>query len=179
MKYIALLRGINVGGHTVKMERLRELFSELGFQRVRTFIQTGNVFFETDDKDRKDLQQKIEGYLIIALGYSVPTFLLTLNELEEIIRNAPFKNVELTPETRHMIVFLSEPLPEDLTIPLKSPHGDFVILKASDNVAYMLLTLLDGRPTNTDLFFKKIKNIKITSRFYHTTQKILEAAELE
>ena len=44
--YIALLRGINVGGHTVKMERLRGLFGELGLERVRSYIQTGNVFFE-------------------------------------------------------------------------------------------------------------------------------------
>src|SRR3712207_3045843 len=52
MVYIALLGGINVGGHNVKMEHLRQLFAQLGFANVRSYIQTGNVFFETSEDDR-------------------------------------------------------------------------------------------------------------------------------
>ena len=72
MIYIALLRGINVGGHLVKMERLRDLFMELGFTHVRTYIQSGNVFFETTQTDRKGVSQTIEQHLHQALGYEVP-----------------------------------------------------------------------------------------------------------
>lgn len=61
VKYIALLRGVNIGGHQVKMEQLRELFRELGFSSVRSYIQTGNVFFETTDSNRAALTRKIEG----------------------------------------------------------------------------------------------------------------------
>lgn len=49
--FIALLRGINVVGHRVKMERLRELFGELGFSNVRSFIQSSNIFFEANEED--------------------------------------------------------------------------------------------------------------------------------
>ena len=57
MVYIALLGGINVGGHNVKMEHLRQLFTQLGFADVRSYIQTGNVFFETSQDDRHVLTQ--------------------------------------------------------------------------------------------------------------------------
>ncbi len=50
-RYIALLRGVNLGGHTVKMDRLKKLFEELGFKKVETFIASGNVIFETGSKN--------------------------------------------------------------------------------------------------------------------------------
>src|SRR5579872_787535 len=75
MRYIAFLRGINVGGHTVKMERLRQLFTELGLAHVRTYIQSGNVFFETTDSDRARVTGTIEEHLHKVLGYEVPVFL--------------------------------------------------------------------------------------------------------
>ena len=55
MTYTALLRAVNVGGRTVKMERLRDLFSELELGNVRSFIQSGNVFFDTPRLDREEL----------------------------------------------------------------------------------------------------------------------------
>src|SRR5215831_13131357 len=78
--YVALLRGINVGGHTVTMERLRELFRELGYAGVRTYIQTGNVFFESSEQDVQILRSAIERHLRAALGYEVPTCLRTVEE---------------------------------------------------------------------------------------------------
>ncbi len=63
MKYIAFLRGINIGGHQVKMEQLRELFRKLGLTDVRSYIQSGNIFFETAETDRVRLTRKIEQHL--------------------------------------------------------------------------------------------------------------------
>lgn len=71
MVWIALLRGINVGGHMVKMEHLRRSFTELGLTNVRTYIQTGNVFFEAPEDDRAALAQRIEQHLREALGYDI------------------------------------------------------------------------------------------------------------
>jgi uncharacterized protein (DUF1697 family) len=103
--YTAFLRGINVGGHNVKMERLRELFTELGLTNVRSYIQTGNVFFETEATDRRLLTIQIEQQLTDKLGYSVPVFLRTVEELAHSLDVSPFKTLELTPETRHLVVF--------------------------------------------------------------------------
>jgi len=82
--YIAFLRGINVGGHRVKMDRLRELFEELGLSNVSTFIASGNVIFSTDSDDVEALSDQIERHLSRGLGYDVATFLRSPTQLDEI-----------------------------------------------------------------------------------------------
>ena len=89
-RYIAFLRGINIGGHRVKMEDLRDLFSALDFVNVETFIASGNVIFETLDSDVTELEKKIEGHLKKSLGYEVSTFLRTHVELASIVDHSPF-----------------------------------------------------------------------------------------
>ena len=88
MRYIAFLRGINLGGHNVKMDRLRVLFEELGLGDVTTFIASGNVIFDSDERDADTLADRIEAHLAQALGYDVPTFLRTDVELARVGRQA-------------------------------------------------------------------------------------------
>ncbi|MCL4304050.1 MAG: DUF1697 domain-containing protein [Anaerolineae bacterium] len=90
-KYVAFLRAINVGGHTVKMDHLRRLFEAMGFTNVETFIASGNVIFESTEPDKKALERQIEEALQAALGYAVATFNRTTAELGEIARYKPFK----------------------------------------------------------------------------------------
>jgi uncharacterized protein (DUF1697 family) len=89
-RYVALLRAINVGGHTVKMERLRELFAEAGVENVETFIASGNVIFESDSRDGAALEREIEKHLEEALGYEVGTFIRTLDEIAAVANYDPF-----------------------------------------------------------------------------------------
>src|SRR5918994_5060517 len=91
MRCIAFLRGINVGGHQVKMDAVRRTFEALDLDNVATFIASGNVIFETGDPggDPADtevaaLTARIESHLRAALGYEVPTFLRTDSELARI-----------------------------------------------------------------------------------------------
>ena len=76
------------------MERLRALFSELGFSEVETFIASGNAIFETDESDADALEARIEAHLKSALGYEVATFLRTPAELAKVVRNCPFSPAE-------------------------------------------------------------------------------------
>src|SRR3954469_1096146 len=76
-RYIAFLRGINVGGHRVKMDRLRDLFTALGFSNVATFIASGNVIFEAPATDVTELEERIEAQLERSLGYEVEIFVRT------------------------------------------------------------------------------------------------------
>ncbi|MEU9126677.1 DUF1697 domain-containing protein [Kitasatospora sp. NPDC048540] len=176
--YIAFLRAINVGGRTVKMERLRELFAELGLERVRSYIQSGNVFFDTEETDRAALTRRIEEHLASALGYPVPAMVRTVAEVEELVAADPFAEVEVTPELRLCVVFLSEPLPEGLEFPVRSPKGDWEILGATPGAAYVVMHLRDGRlGSNPATAFPKSYPGHGTSRFFHTTVKILAAAK--
>lgn len=176
--FIAFLRGINVGGrHLVKMERLRELLSELGLANVRTYIQSGNVFFETTEADRAALTSKIERHLFEALGYDVAVFLRTILEFEEALQRDPFQHIELTTDTRLFIILTSQPLPADITIPLHSATNDFEILLTTLGEAFAVVRLINGRPGNPAAFIEKTFNVRTTSRFFGTAIKILQAAK--
>jgi uncharacterized protein (DUF1697 family) len=102
-RHIALLRGINVGGHRVKMQELRRLFEALGFANVETVIASGNVVFESPGGGARELERAIEGHLLQALGYGVSTFLRTVPELAEV---AAQKHFDLSKEAADAVVYV-------------------------------------------------------------------------
>ena len=88
-RYFAFLRGINVGGHRVKMDQLRELIEALGFAQVETFIASGNVIFSSASGDVEAMEERIEGHLHGALGYEVTTHIRSESELDSIAAFQP------------------------------------------------------------------------------------------
>jgi uncharacterized protein (DUF1697 family) len=84
-RYVALIRGVNLGGHNVKMDRLKKLFEELGFKKVETFIASGNVIFESASKSAGALEKKITMHLEKSLGFPARTFLRTDAELARVL----------------------------------------------------------------------------------------------
>jgi uncharacterized protein (DUF1697 family) len=116
-KYVAFLKAINVGGHVVKMDELRELFAALKYSNVETFIASGNVVFETKSAPGQKLEQKIEKHLEAALGYAVGTFVRSMEEIHAISVYKPFSktglvlNVGFTRNTlrdEHVVGFRTE-----------------------------------------------------------------------
>jgi uncharacterized protein (DUF1697 family) len=95
MKYVAFLRAINVGGHTVRMEDLRRLFESMGAADVQTFIASGNVIFESAVKRERDLEQQIETGLETALKFPVGTFLRSLPEVAAVAQCPAFSPAEV------------------------------------------------------------------------------------
>jgi len=177
MMYIALLRGINVGGHTVRMDYLRQLFAELGFQNVRTYIQSGNVFFETDEANDEALAEKIETHLHQTLGYDVPVFVRTVDEVEKLIALDPFNKIVPQPDLRFCIVFTNSTIPKGLKLPITTPKQDMEIIGVTEHEAFVVWHIVNGRPPSPPKnFFKDTIGNVNTSRFFHTTVKILEAA---
>jgi uncharacterized protein (DUF1697 family) len=93
-RYVAFLRAINVGGHTVKMDRLRALFEEMRFANVETFIASGNVLFDSSSKSTAAMEARIERALEKALGYEVLTFIRPLASLAAVAESHPFDTFE-------------------------------------------------------------------------------------
>lgn len=127
-RYVALLRAINVGGHVVKMERLRALFEEMGFQDVTTFIASGNVLFGAGRSPAASLERKIEKALGAALGYEVDTFLRTPEELAAVAAHQPFAAIE---GASLYVGFVKEPLDagaRDVLHGFRTPTDDFAVL---------------------------------------------------
>ena len=89
-RYVAFLRAINVGGHVVKMARLKELFDSLGFGEVETFIASGNVIFTSPAKSGAVLEGKIEQLLQRELGYEVKTFIRSDRQIADVAEHVPF-----------------------------------------------------------------------------------------
>ena len=89
-KRIAFLRAINVGGHVVKMDQLRKLFTSFGLDAVETFIASGNVIFETKTTSTTKVEDQLEEGLLAELGYEVVTMVRTPKELAEIVAHRPF-----------------------------------------------------------------------------------------
>ena len=108
-RYIAFLRAINVGGHTVKMDALRKLFEALDFANCETFIASGNVIFEAPDKDTQALEKSIERHLRTALGYEVATFIRSAPQLADIAKFQPFPAELAGDGTSLYIAFLQTP----------------------------------------------------------------------
>jgi uncharacterized protein (DUF1697 family) len=107
--YIALLRGINVGGHKIiKMDALREAFVKMGFGDVATYVQSGNVVFKAPMKVSGDLAKKIEEMLLRRFNMTVPVMVRTAEEMRAALRNNPFlKEKGIAPDTLH-VTFLSQ-----------------------------------------------------------------------
>lgn len=176
VRYVALLRGINVGGHNVKMERLRELFTEISLRDVRSYINSGNIFFATDETDRQNLTITIEKHLHAALGYEVPTFLRTVAELESIVTQNPFKQVELTSDTRFCVVFTQDPVAPEAGLPQYSTKNDMDLIAHNPYEAFVVWHIVKGRPPSGK-FAPNIIPAVNTTRFYHTLVKILAVAK--
>jgi uncharacterized protein (DUF1697 family) len=124
----AFLRAVNVGGRVVTMEALRALFEELGFQRVETFIASGNVIFEAAVTSEAALLRKIEAHLEASLGYEVATFLRTEAEVAALAAREPFTPAQLANAAALNVGFLAAPLDaeaERALMKLKTPDDDF------------------------------------------------------
>ena len=90
IRYVAFLRGMNLGRRRLEMSRLKALFEELGFKDVATFIASGNVIFSSGERVAKKLESRIAVHLEESLGYSVDTFVRTLDEVVAIANSKPF-----------------------------------------------------------------------------------------
>jgi len=112
-KYVAFLRAINVGGHTVKMGYLRSLFEGMGFSHVETFIASGNVIFDSTSKSTKALEDKIEDLLQKKLGYEVATFIRSIPELADIACYKPFMDAELNSAGNILYIAFMSDKPSD------------------------------------------------------------------
>jgi uncharacterized protein (DUF1697 family) len=111
-RYVAFLRGMNVGGHRASKDELIAMFAEAGFDEAKTFRTSGNVIFDAPDgDDRQDLCARLEGGLERSLGYAVPIFLRDAAETRAIAAVEPFpaKQVEASKGKLQVIVLRSKP----------------------------------------------------------------------
>lgn len=173
-RYFTFLRAINVGGHTVKMDVLRQLFESLGFSNVETFIASGNVIFEAKTADGKSLEKKIEKALKETLDYEVATFVRTDAEFTAIAAYKPFPQSLLDSAAALNIGFLAD-TPEAVTkqklISLKTDIDDFHI---HGRELYWLCRKKQSESKISNVVLEKALGLKTTLRGINTINKMAE-----
>lgn len=167
--YVAFLRAINVGGHTVKMDRLRALFEEMGFDDVATFIASGNVIFQAKGKAAA-LEARIEAHLKSSLGYEVVTFLRTPAELAAVAALHPFED-EAAAHGLY-VGFLKEPPTAEAREKLMALRADTVDFAVHGREVWWLsrISMADSRISNGSL--EKALRMPATFRNVTTVRKL-------
>ena len=174
MKYIAFLRGINVGGkNKIKMETLREVCASIGFENVKTYINSGNIIFETRKTDDKKLAAKIEKAIENEFGLKIKVIVRTIDEIKNIVENNPFAGQFENDKDLH-VFFLDEELPDEKRELLLSNNNENEQYFVRNREIFCLLrvSVLDSL-MGKDYIGKKLK-IPSTARNWRTVNKILE-----
>ena len=170
------LRGINVGGHKrVKMEDLRRVISSLGFSRVETYIQSGNIFFDTPEKNISQMTTVIQNALHKLIGDEVPVFIRSLHTLNEILKQDPFRVVKTPAESKRFVCFLSREMKDKVQLPMFSPNKDVEIIAIRGADLFGLIHPYKGRSGYPGGFFEANFKVKLTTRFWETLQKMIAA----
>jgi uncharacterized protein (DUF1697 family) len=177
IKYLVLLRGINVGGNNIiKMKELKKLFEELKYSNVKTYIQSGNVVFDDHEIDKIKIEKTIEKVLFKKLKNKINIVILTFKEVKQIIDKKP-KGFGEDNENKYDVIYLMETLTvKDAIKEIKTREGvdklyeGKKVIYISRSIKYL-----------TKSYFSKILETPIykdiTIRNWNTTQKIYELME--
>ena len=178
--YLALLRGINVGGNNlIAMSALKSCFERQGFTDVRTYIQSGNVLFSSAEKNRERLVEDIERMLSIQFSYSARVALLSFDELRYIVKAAP-KDFGANPEKyRYDVIFLRSSLTPRAVIKSLSVKKGVDTVRAGKRVLYFSRLIAKATQSHLSRLAQLPIYKEMTIRNWNTTMKLFSMMENE
>ncbi|MEM6297646.1 MAG: DUF1697 domain-containing protein [Bacteroidota bacterium] len=177
-KKIAILRGINVGGRRkILMEDLRELFAQQGFESVRTYIQSGNILFETTSEDSNStLERQLEAAITARFGFDVPVIIRTSKELQAAAQQNPFYSEDADISSLHLTFLNDIPTKENYQKALSKDYApDAFSLKEK-----YVFVRCEGKYHKSKLsnaFFEKHFQVNATTRNWKTVLKLVELSK--
>lgn len=174
MKYVALLRGINVGGHNkIKMDELRAMFSTLGFEDVKSYINSGNIIFEIRKTGNDKLVTKIEKAIAKTFSLQIKVVIRESAEVANLVKQNPFHD-KMTDEKNLYVAFLSNHLSAENQELLLSNNNEFEEFAIIDQDVFCL----SNKGFQDGLLGKKYIDNKLktsaTVRNWRTVNKLLE-----
>jgi len=169
-----MLRGINVSGHKmIRMDALRASFGALKLSNVRTYVQSGNVVFEAADSSVDNLSEKIERRILRDFGFSVPVFVRTAKELDEIIKDDPLLEETVVDHSKLHVTFLSHTAPKmalEALQPLAVKPEQFRVLGRE---IYLYCPNGYGRTRLSNTAIEKKLSVGATTRNWKTVNTLL------
>jgi len=175
--YISLLRGINVSGQKkIKMAELKTLYQSLNFENVITYIQSGNVVFQTYQNEQI-LQSSIETAINEHFKFTVPVLILTKSQLANSAKGLPFINIDIEVEGSKIILFF---LSEDVTIDQRAILEPYLSndeqLEIASNILYLYCPQGLGKSKLTNKLIETKLKLTSTARNIKTVNKLLSIA---
>jgi len=172
-----MLRGINVSGQKkIRMADLRSLYESLGLLNVQTYVQSGNVVFDSAETDRAKLSEMIEAKIMVSYGFSVPVFIVDVAHLEQVIQTNPFTRQRNEDPAKLHVTFLQRP-------PLDEKLRAFVSPKSGDDeyfigaqVVFLFCPDGYGRTKLTNNLFEQKLKVPATTRNWNTVNALVQMA---
>lgn len=169
--YIGFLRGINVGGQKkMPMAELRALLSKIGLQNVQTYIQSGNIIFQSDNNSAEDLSLNIHTSIKDHFGFEVPVLIKTPKELQQIFNDCPF-TAEKKVSSYFMLLY-EAPNREMVNQVLKISYPNEAFNITNDCIYFYCATGY-GKAKMSNNFFERKLRVTATARNYKTMVKLL------
>ena len=174
-RYIALLRGINVGGkNLLPMESLRKLLEGIGCENVRTYIQSGNVVFDSQSKSASGLSRRIRDCVNEQFCFDAAVIVITPSELESAITNNPFADAISTPSAMHYFFLEKKAKSPDLHR-IDSTKGPSERCRLIGKVLYLHAPDGIGR-SKLAAIIPKLMDVSVTARNHRTVAKLVDMA---
>jgi uncharacterized protein (DUF1697 family) len=173
--YIALLRGINVGGsNLLPMADLKSLLADLGLQNVRTYIQSGNAVFESDDADAALIADRIGAAIRERRGFEPAVLVLAAEGLAQVVAANPFPEAEADPKALHLYFLTAVPAQPDLAAleALKADGEEFAL---QGRVFYLFAPAGIGRCKLAEKV-ERLLGVPATARNWRTVTQIIALA---
>jgi uncharacterized protein (DUF1697 family) len=174
LRYVAFLRGVNVGGHKpIRMAELAAAFAELGLRNVRTVLASGNVLFDAPTLSRKGLAARISAGLKRTLGFDATVVVRTLEEIGQLLDSDPFRGMKPPAGAQLYITFLAEDAPAEVA---PTGRSNIRMARVSAGEVASVVVLSPGHGT-TDLMSILDRQFgrKATTRNWNTLKRILTA----
>ena len=178
MKHLALLRGINVSGHNmIKMEALKTTLETIGFTNVVTYIQSGNVFVETEEESGFGVGFKIKQEIFKTFGHEVPVIVIGKNDLEFCLKNNPFLKQKEVDTKKLYVAFISKELSSSAINELKISQFKPDEAVIDGNRIFIKYDIGAGKTRLDQKYIEKKLNVTATIRNWNTVTKLLEMFE--
>ena len=177
-KHLALLRGINVSGHNmIKMEALKTALESIGFSEVVTYIQSGNVFVETDEESGFSVGFKIKQEIYKTFGHEVPVIVIGKQDLELCLKNNPFLKEKEVDTKKLYVAFLSKEMSSTAINELKISQIKPDEAVVDGNRIFIKYDVGAGKTRLDQKYIEKKLNVTATIRNWNTVNKLLELFE--
>lgn len=178
MKHLALLRGINVSGHNmIKMEALKTTLEAIGFTNVETYIQSGNVFVETEEESGFGVGFKIKQEIFKTFGHEVPVIVIGKNDLELCFKNNPFLKQKDIDTKKLYVAFISKELSSSAINELKISQFKPDEAVIDGNRIFIKYDIGAGKTRLDQKYIEKKLIVTATIRNWNTVTKLLEMFE--